>query len=476
MSYLRRTLGTPTNQKKFTFSAWIKGDFKVSGSNDSCVLSCGTNGDNKGTKLFNLVRTDGTPQIYLDDNTGYYLIFNNHDFQDVSAWYHIVLSYDTTQSTNTNRVKLYVNGNQIPNSEATATGYPPQDHDLPTLASGQTMTVGADTKTNNHGFNGYMADVNFVDGSALAPTDFGETDSTTGIWKPKSNISVTYGTNGFRLEFKNSGALGTDTSGNNNTFTPTSFTTNAQCTDTPTNNFPVWIPGPNIGLFDGMLHAQTARSGNWDGITASMGVTRGKWYIEGKQNSTDTTPRLLFGMAAVIPNLSVLFDGKGGSGDPTSSQTNSYWIQTSDNTGGYLSANGSYGGARSVWASTNNDIWNLALDLDNGKFYAGKNGSYYGEDGNASNPVTASNPGYAITANRFGDSNTKYYYQIFIGLRNDGSETNGIYLNQGNPNGNFAITSNSGDGYADANGYGKFQYQPPSGYYAMCTKNLKQYG
>jgi hypothetical protein len=152
-------------------------------------------------------------------------------FRDMSAWYHIVVAVDTTQATDTNRVKIYVNGSQV--TSFLSTLYPSQNTDTSVNQSGAPCRVGAGTSLY---FNGYMSDVYLIDGQQLAPSDFGEFDEDSGIWKPIA-YEGTYGTNGFYLEFKDSSALGDDTSGNGNDFTVNNLTSIDQTTDTPTNNF-----------------------------------------------------------------------------------------------------------------------------------------------------------------------------------------------------------------------------------------------
>ena len=162
----------------------------------------------------------------------------------LNAWYHIVFALDTTQSTANDRFKLYVNGVQE-TSFANQTNLS-QDADIPVNASGNQIACGHYRSGSSNHFDGYMSHFAFVDGQALAPTVFGETDSTSGIWKFKSPSGVTWGTNGVHLKFENSGALGTDSSGQSNTFTVNGNL--KQALDTPSNVHATFNPlyKPNL--------------------------------------------------------------------------------------------------------------------------------------------------------------------------------------------------------------------------------------
>ena len=162
-------------------------------------------------------------------------------YRDVSAWYHIVVAVDTTQGTASNRLKLYVNGEQITSLQASS--YPSLNFDTLINNNNAHYISGAvDTTYGTRRFDGYMAEVCFIDGTALDPTSFGEFDEDSGIWKPISVSGLTFGTNGFYLDFEDSAALGDDVSGNGNNFTVNNLTAIDQTTDTPTNNFATLNP------------------------------------------------------------------------------------------------------------------------------------------------------------------------------------------------------------------------------------------
>jgi hypothetical protein len=189
--YLNRTPATTTDRKTWTFSTWFKRG-------------------NLGVRLVFLSGTDvGSPEglnINTSDQFEYdhdiagtdYTLTSDMLFRDVSAWYHIVVTKDTTQATETDRLKVYVNGNQITLNEV-ALGYPPQNYDG-AINKNVSHTIGNLSIADTHYFDGYMSETYLIDGQALTPTDFGEFDADSGVWKPIA-YTGTYGTNGFFLEF-----------------------------------------------------------------------------------------------------------------------------------------------------------------------------------------------------------------------------------------------------------------------------------
>ena len=220
------------------------------------------------------------------------LLTTNRVFRDVSAWYNIICAIDTDQATDTNRVKIYVNGVQE-TSFATST-YPSQNADLNlNRSTSYTDNIGRRGNGSEY-FDGYLAEVVLVDGTQLDETSFGEFDEDTGIWKPIDVSGLTFGTNGFYLDFEDSSALGNDVSGNNNDFTVNNLTSIDQTTDTCTNNFATLNPlYPTGGGFDNQSGA-TFTEGNtkfttdngdadWGTCVSSIAVSSGKWYVEMKK-------------------------------------------------------------------------------------------------------------------------------------------------------------------------------------------------
>ena len=354
-SYIKRTFGTPTDQNKWTFSGWVKlGQVTT----DAVIFSAGTNASNNidGIKIdTNALRVFSYPGSYV------FHLISNRKFRDLSAWYHFQVAYDSDQSTAADRVKCYINGTQL-SSFSTET-YPSSGANAGHInLSGREHIIGSDTGGANNNINGYVTHCHFADGQAYAPTVFGETDSTSGIWKPKTSPTVTYGNNGFFLKFENSAALGTDSSGNGNNFTVVGTPT--QTADTPSNNFATMNPLDNIyfgGTYsNGNLTIQSDSS-SYTFCTSTLGVSAGKWYVEAKLSAADSGGTRI-----------------GGSGRTSTGSNNNLGDRASEfmyQTNGDLKISNT---TTSSWGSTwtTNDIIGIALDLDNNKVYFSKNGTF----------------------------------------------------------------------------------------------------
>ena len=241
-AYLSRTPSSAGNRKTFTFSAWVKGA-------DASLQTLFSGGTGSGNDTFNL-RIDAGKISQNSGSTA--LRTTSAYFRDFSAWYHIVLAVDTTQSTDTNRLKLYVNGTLI--TSFSTSNIPSQNTDLG-INQDELHTIGRRANSADRYLNGYMAEVNFVDGTQYDASYFGETKN--GIWIARTP-NVTYGTNGFRLQFKQTGTgtasastIGADTSGNTNHFTSNNLSAHDCVIDSPENNFPTWnpiAPHPTYGI------------------------------------------------------------------------------------------------------------------------------------------------------------------------------------------------------------------------------------
>ena len=274
---LTRTQGTPTSRKKFTFSFWYKKttvrDYGASTS-DGCFFNSAYSNDNRLTFMIN---QENSPydQVRLVGRNGASSVLDlrtNAQLRDPSAWYHIVAKVDTTQLTNTDRAKLYINGVE---QTLDTNSYPNQDVELNIQYTPYLLSYSG---SGNY-VEGLITHYHYTDGYAYDASTFGETDSTSGIWKPKTAPSVTYGTNGFFLKFENSGAMGTDSSGQSNTFTVSGTLT--QNVDTPSNNFATINPNQNniANLSNGNL---TATTSNYQWGMSTLAVNSGKWYVEMK--------------------------------------------------------------------------------------------------------------------------------------------------------------------------------------------------
>ena len=433
-AYLYKTLGTPTNDKKYTFSTWVK---RAMESTEEVLISGGTSGSNGDFLVFR--STDQLEwQMYHGTNTG--ILKTDRLFRDPAAWYHIVITYDSANAVAGDRMKMYVNGVEE-TSFATDTN-PPQDT-VSYINSAVQNNIGYDTYglATSAYFGGVMAHTQLCDGQAYAASDFGETDATSGIWVPNTSPSVTYGNNGFFLKYA-SGASGTDSSGNSNDFTVSGTLTQTQ--DTPNNNFSTINPisyhvTTSLGsLANGNTTFTSVSSGHWGCFVPTLGADTGKWYIEGKV------------AAGADISLGVVSMADAGINASTSWYIGQHTTDTGyQNSGDYYVGGSSTGG----WSTfTSGDIMGMALDLDNRKIYFHKNGVYEG----SGDPVAGTN-GLTVTADDI------------MGFAFGGYNGGSWNINYGN--GYFGTTAVSTGNQDDA-GEGDFEYDVPAGYYTLCTTNL----
>lgn len=281
-AYCNRTPASASNRKTYTFSCWAK---RGSLSSNQNIVAQGNN------EVF--FRFNTTDNINFADYTGgsaVWEITSSSVYRDPSAWYHIVFAVDTTQATSSNRVKVWIN-----NSQVTFTGtYPTLNSDTP-FNTTNAMLIGNRTGFSQY-FDGYLAEINFIDGQALTPSSFGKTDAATNQWIPKK-FAGTYGTNGFYLKFADASAataaaIGKDSSGNGNNWTPNNISVTSGVTydamiDSPTrsavaSNYCVLNPldSPSVVLSNGNLQA-TYASASWKGVRASMAIPKtGQWKWE----------------------------------------------------------------------------------------------------------------------------------------------------------------------------------------------------
>ena len=430
--YLSRTTGTPTNNKILTFSTWIKR------STLSTYMDLFDQED--GSSYGQLQLTNGDAFVIYQRTSGStdFHLQTTQLFRDVSAWYHLVVAYDTTQATSSNRIKLYVNGTQV--TSFSIETYPSQNLAIRQNTSSLGITI-ANYSSGSNQYAGYLSEIYMIDGQALTPSSFGETDATTGIWIPKA-YTGTYGTNGFYLKFANSASLGTDSSGNGNNFTVNNLTSIDQSYDSPTNNFATMNPlkptsdatfsNGNLTVLYGTSATRTVGQG-------TIGVSSGKWFWENKISGS------------VSPNNAIV-------GITSNSNDTDTVIGTSSNNFGYRGYDGAVYNNNASVASlstfTDGDIIGIALDLTNNLIYFYKNG-------------TVQNSGTGISIS--GATNTSGFWYPAISDAGS-SATPQFDMNFGYPP--FTISS----GNADGNGFGNFEYAVPSGYYALCSKNLALYG
>jgi len=447
--YFNRSPSSATNQKTFTISMWVKRSELGAGNG---LLLQGVNSGNNDFSIYFNGAIDNLAIFSWSGSSEQFTLATNRKFRDVSAWYHIVVAVDTTQGTAANRVKLFING--VQETSFSTANYPSVNADL---EYNDTSVLWVGRGYGGATFDGYMAEVVSVDGSALAPTSFGEFDEDSGIWKPISVSGLTFGTNGFYLDFENSGALGDDVSGNGNDFTVNNLTAIDQTTDTCTNNFalanPLNVNAGAVGTFAfGNTTVKVANSsGLVFGSSSTIGVSSGKWYCEAKIITVDST------MVGVSANVAEDARDNYPPGIQGGAQSVGILINSGNK---YIGDSGSTHGA----ALSANDILMIALDLDNNNVYFGKDGNWFDGSGNADE----SSPNSAIAVTAVGSTAEGAYFFSFGD--GGGSAKGKVSWNFGNAS--HAISS----GNTDADGFGNFEFAVPSGYFALCTKNLAEYG
>ena len=452
-AFMQRTF-TAGTRTKFTISCWVKrGNLSGKPNNDPHRIIDAFKDANNVSNFF--FETDDTLRFFHKSaGTTYANVVTNRLFRDPSAWYHLVCAVDTTQSTESNRIKFYVNGVQ----ETSFSTYSVLEN-LATFFNDNTRicTVGAKDSSSGEKdhFDGYMADFYYVDNQQYDQTYFGETNDN-GVWIPVekgkgAGGNLTFGTNGFFLEFQqtgtsaNSSGIGADTSGNDLHLTPNNLAATDVTTDTPTNNFctlnPLYKQGSPT-FSEGNCKVVLPAGDGSQGVAGNIAPANGKWYWEVKQGSATNSSILVREASDKEDDLSY-YQG---------------------NFAGYVFNNGNQnitGNTNSTYGASysSGDIIMVAMDMDNDKVYFGKNGSWNDGSGNADEssindfvPLNGIDNGLGAFANA------------------NGSATATAEFNWGNPS--FSISS----GNADANGYGNFEYAVPSGFYALCTKNLAEYG
>ncbi len=461
--HLNKTLGTASNRKIFTVSYWIK---KTTIGLHSPIVEVASSGGSIGG-------SENAAQIYFNTSDqltwyethggGVINLSTNRVFRDPTAWYHIMYAIDTTQGTEANRLKLYVNGVQDSDFTSGSGTYPAQNLES-YINSNQDATYIGRTRYNNKYFEGYMCEVVHVDGTALANTDLGEFDSDSpNIWKPVDVSGLTFGTNGFYLDFEDGSSLGNDAAGSNN-FTVNNLTAVDQVTDTCTNNSCTFNPlyRTTTEVNNGALVYNSPASNPVFGSITTFGVNAGKWYAEVKYEAGASHYGIIGICDEVFASLSGLGSatntdfGKTGPalGSDPQNCTVAYVINTGKIRNNNVNQNYGSGGG-------DGDIISIALDRDNRKVYFAINGTYE----NSGNPGAGSN-GFDLSSQITGDT-------YFLGVTNDtGSSETILDFNFGAGFGKTAVSSSN----SDANGHGNFEYAVPSGFFAWNSKNLAEQG
>ena len=425
--YLSKAQVNPTSNQIASVSVWLK---RTDISTDNTFFD-NYQGTNDRLSISLLSSTDGDAlSVYQRDSSGIVcLLTTTQVFRDPTSWYHLLIAFDTTQSTEADRVKIYVNGTQV--TSFSSSTYFSQNHNL-RVGPGYTTNIGRYGAGSNY-FGGYLAEVNYIDGQQLSPTDVGFTEFQTGSWKPK-RYEGSYGNNGFRLDFSDNSsttALGIDKSPNGNDYTTNNFSVSSgkdgdSFIDTPTNNFPTLNPLVRSGTSQSLSDGNLTRSGGAFKCMATFEALNGKYYFEYKaedgngnhaigvcQITTDQRSRINTEAAAC-------FAGNG-----------EFKIEDNSQTSGFA-----------TWG--NGDIISVAIDttLTTPKVWFAVNNSWQAASGNSGtfNP----SGGYSLTSGK------KYTFTVDHGSNS---------------------SSTTGTCFFGAH-QGGFNYDPPSGFKALSSKNL----
>ena len=427
----------------FTFSTWLKRSSPDSSNNFQVLYSAVDSGGNERI----MFEEDKLTWDFDIAGVDYSVETSGRLYRDFSAWYHIVVTKDTTQSTEANRIKMYVNGVQQTLAEIQL-GFPDQNaNGSINMAIEHQLFAQADGEE----FGGYACETVLIDGTAYAADSFGEFDSDSGIWKPIDVSGLTFGTNGFYMNYADSSALGNDVSGNNNDYTTANLAATDQSTDTCTNNFATFNILDHVQsdatYSEGNLKWATTTDGHFFWGRSTIGVSTGKWYAEFK--ATSIAEHSYVGIVNNGPedNTTVI---AGGGGAATTTGAYEWAYKTSDgqiyNTDGGSSYGNTYGDGA---------IIGVLLNLDDNEISFSKDG-------------TVQNSGTAVSITAAASTPHGFY---FFAVADGASGTSATFeANFGSPP--YAISS----GNADANGHGNFEYAVPSGYLALCTKNLAENG
>ena len=454
--YMQKTPASAGNRDRWTFSCWFKRGILSSVSGVSQYIFT----QSKTSSIYALIGFNTSDQIWFQNqNSGDIgLLVTTRKFRDPAAWYHLAVIWDSANGTPADRYQIWINGVRETVFD-TNTGVD-SGEDSMMNRDDTPMSIGAvawfGTSWSNE-FDGYLAECVFIDGLALDASSFGEFDSDTpSIFKPKDVSGLTFGTNGFYLDFEASDNLGNDANGGTD-LTEANLDATDQCQDSPTNNFATLNPldhysyatsSTGATLTEGSLKFVIA-SGNKGFARSTFGVTAGKWYWECKLHAVSK------GFLGVC-NGDILID-------PTP-QYNAVYIY--ENVPDFRS--GDQVLTTGVASISTDDIMNFALDMDNHAFYIGVNNTWM----NSGDPESgASRTGAISELFTTGRAIISDSGAMFANLLNT-SQSGGI-----NTSMNFGCPpyANASDA-ADADGYGAFEFAPPTGYFALCTKNLAEYG
>ena len=443
-TYLTRTPSSAGDRKTYTFSAWVK---RSSITGDQVLLNAGGGGSPNTTIRFD---TGNTFHVFEYNSTYVWTLVTDRLFRDTSAWYHIVVAVDTTQSTASNRVKIYVNGVQE-TSFSTET-YPSQNTDY-SINNNVQHNIGNNASSNN--FDGSMSHIHFIDGTAYDASAFGQADAN-GVWTIKTSPSVTYGTNGFFI-LKDGNSV-TDQSGNGNNFTVASGTlTNTE--DNPSNVFatlnPLLIIGTtNRSITNGNTKFYTT-SAAWGNLYTTLAFSSGKYYAEFKLDTIQASAGysgvgIVDATYYTTTNDTIVNNSSTSAGVPFDHRDGQTVVKSATST---VTSN--------IGNPSNGDIYGFAADMDNKALYIHKNGTYIQINGVTGDPTSGATKTGAVTIPAAVND-----CMFFVS-----SYTSDSTISSNFGNGYFGTTAVSSAG-TNASGIGIFEYDVPTGYTALSTKGL----
>ena len=449
---LTRTFGTNTSDTTKTIAFWIK---RAKLGAYMSMVSTAVSGFVEGRVQFD--NNDRLQVTDRDSGSGSSDInkVTTRQFRDPHAWYHIVVAYDTTNSTAADRIKIYVNG--VRETDFSTDTDPAQNYATSFFRSSADNYIGVNNNSSDF-FSGYLTEITFIDGQALTPSSFGETNSDTGQWNPIDTSGLTYGNNGFRLNFEDNSSTtaatqGKDISGNGNNFTPNGFgATNVDAVkDTPTNNFCTLSPITDAGavygsgtLSEGSLR-YTGGSSNRS-IAGTFGISHTDttgYYFEARILTGNQANRLFVGIGYTSTNWTST-DARGANDD-------SWVLRNGD--GVFIHNSSVDGETTGAGALSIGDIIQIAVKGN--KIWVGKNNTYFF----SGDPAGDSNPKFSDIASTWtpvADVMTSNQVQFNFGQ--DSSFSNYV----------------TAQGNTDGNGHGDFYYAPPTGFFALCTANLPE--
>ena len=438
---LNINFGSDGTLNKWTFSMWFKRSTVGTAQRLFCVLDTG---------MDDYMKFDTADQLEWtfdhEDGSNRGILKTNRKFRDVSAWYHLVCRLDTTDGTAGDRMRMYINGVEETSFETETN---PTEDETGDIGRDNNHYIG--TSGSSQYFDGYFAEVCMINNQSLAPTSFGEFDSASGIWKPIDVSDLTPGTNGFYLDFEASDNLGNDAFGGTD-WGETNLAATDQSIDTCTNNFATMNPlmplGSNIAYSDGNLTI-TPGTSDYKTTASTIAVSSGKWYAEfkavsGHNGSTDVS----IGIVGADTFLA-----------STGSKAMSAYTNAFSYGSGGLVKQYNNSTIRTDATYTNDNIIGIAVDMDNLKLYWSKDGAFQ----NSGDPTSGATGTGAVAI-----TPAQLYYIAVATISSGGVKV--FSANFGSP-----PYSESG-GETDGDGYGNFAHAVPSGYFALNTKNLAEYG